>query len=202
MVNFYFIKELMRVANEKEKRIIILNNYSKRVLKELKETNDQKKRDKIINKYISNYDDLSFTFKLYKDYPDDPYWVKVVEQRLLTACDVLRRDDYFCFDYFEYFKLERVEGNGYSITAIDAINSDLEKYHNYMINKYNNDELRASDGFCFKKFLEDYSKAINVFGLHEELNCRKSFNRFIDNCYKEINIYNKFIATIDEQYLN
>lgn len=202
MVNFYFIKELMRVANDKEKRIVILNNYSKRVLKELKETKDRKKQDKIIDKYINHYDDLAYTFKLYRDYPHDPYWVKVIEFRTVTESEKMRIDECFNFDYFNYFKIERTEGNGYSLEAIDVINSDLEKYHNYMIKKYNNDELRASDGFCFKKFLEDYSVAINVFGLHEEMNCKRSFNRFINDCYVEINFYSKFVVGFDEQYLN
>lgn len=202
MVNFYFIKHIMRKTKDPVKKSIILNNYSKRVLKELKETKDRKKQEKIIDKYINHYDDLACTFKFYMDYPYDPYWEKIMEFHTLSESEKMRIDEGFGFDYFNYFKIERIEGIGYSLKAIDAINSDLEKYHKYMINKYNNDESRASDGFCFKKFLEDYSVAINVFGLHEELNCKGSFNRFINYCYEEINFYSKLVVGFDEQYLN
>ena len=200
MVNFYFIKHLMKATKDPVKKSIILNNYSKMVLKELKETKDQKKQEKIIDKYINHYDDLACTFKFYRDYPYDRYWEKIMEFHTLSESEKMRIDEYFNFDYFNYFKIERTEGNGYSLEAIDVINSDLEKYHNYMFKKYNNDELRASDGFCFKKFLENYSVAINVFGLHKEMNCKRSFNRFINDCYVEINFYSKLVARFDEQY--
>ena len=128
MVNFYFIKGLMRMSNL-EKRIIILNNYSKRVLKELKETKNQKKRDVIIDKYMDNYDDLIISFNLHRYFSDDKYWKSIIRFWSPEPSSII--SEYFNNDYFTYFKLKREEGNGYSLEAIDAINSDLEKYRNY-----------------------------------------------------------------------
>lgn len=96
-------------------------------------------------------------------------------------------DDEKQVDYFKYFKLPEIEGRGYSLEAIDTINDDIEKYRSYMINKYNFDIERATDQYAFRIFLKDYEVAVNVFGLHEEMNCKKSFNRFINYCYSELN---------------
>lgn len=67
------------------------------------------------------------------------------------------------------------------------INDDIRSYRRHMIKQYNSNTERATDAFCFKKFLNDYSVAINVFGLHGEYNCRRSFNGFIDGCWQYIN---------------
>ena len=196
MVNFYFIKGLMRMSNL-EKRIIILNNYSKRVLKELKETKNQKKRDVIIDKYMDNYDDLIISFNLHRYFSDDKYWKSIIRFWSPEPSSII--SEYFNNDYFTYFKLIREEGNGYSLEAIDVINSDLEKYRNYTLNLYNHDQLLALDEFCFKKFLHEYSIAINIFGLHEEMCCKRSFNRFIDSGYKEIKMVDKIYVNNDEE---
>ena len=68
------------------------------------------------------------------------------------------------------------------------INGDIRRYRSHMIKQYNNDVERATDLFCFKKFLNDYTMAVNVFGLHEEYNCRSSFNGFISGCWQLIRI--------------
>jgi hypothetical protein len=70
---------------------------------------------------------------------------------------------------------------------IELINSDINSYRDYMIQQYNGDIEKATDGFCFKKFLNEYSTAINVFGLHSEFNCKGSFNRHINSCWQVVN---------------
>lgn len=69
----------------------------------------------------------------------------------------------------------------------ELINADINNYRAYMIKQYNEDTIKATDEFCFKKFLNEYSVAINVFGLHQEYNCKGSFNRFISTCWQMIN---------------
>ena len=67
------------------------------------------------------------------------------------------------------------------------INADINSYREHMIKQYNGDVQRATDEFCFKKFLNEYSTAINVFGLHQEYNCKGSFNRHIIYCRQMVN---------------
>ena len=67
------------------------------------------------------------------------------------------------------------------------INADINSYREHMIKQYNGDIQRATDEFCFKKFLNEYSTAINVFGLHQEYNCKGSFNKHISYCWQMIN---------------
>lgn len=69
----------------------------------------------------------------------------------------------------------------------ELINEDMINYRRYMIKQYNGNEERATDEFCFKKFLNEYSTAINIFGLHKEYDCKGSFNKFISNCWQIIN---------------
>lgn len=69
----------------------------------------------------------------------------------------------------------------------ELINEDMINYRRYMIKQYNGKEGRATDEFCFKKFLNEYSTAINIFGLHKEYDCKGSFNKFISNCWQIIN---------------
>ena len=64
------------------------------------------------------------------------------------------------------------------------INKDVCNYREYSIKQYNGITEKATDEFCFRKFLNDYSMAVNVFGLHEEYNCKGSFNRFISCCWQ------------------
>jgi hypothetical protein len=71
----------------------------------------------------------------------------------------------------------------------ELINSDINSYRDYMIRQYNGDAERATDEFCFKKFLNEYSAAINVFALHSEFNCKGSFNRYINYCWQVVNGY-------------
>ena len=64
---------------------------------------------------------------------------------------------------------------------VDEIwNNDVEAYRQYSIKQYNSNEDRATDRFCLNMFLNTYSIAINVFGLHSELNAKASFNRLIN----------------------
>ena len=76
------------------------------------------------------------------------------------------------------------------------INTDISNYRERMIKQYNGDVKKATDEFCFKKFLNDYTIAINIFGLHQEYNCKRTFNRHINYCWhmangKECDIYDK-----------
>lgn len=64
------------------------------------------------------------------------------------------------------------------------INTDILNYREFMIKRYNGNDERATDEFCFKNFLNEYSTSINVFGLHKEYNCKGSFNRFISSCWQ------------------
>lgn len=74
----------------------------------------------------------------------------------------------------------------------ELINADINKYREHMIKQYNGDKNKATDEFCFRKFLNEYSTAINVFGLHQEYNCKGSFNRFISSCWKIVNENEEF----------
>lgn len=69
----------------------------------------------------------------------------------------------------------------------ELINTDINHYREYMIKQYNGNEQKATDEFCFKKFLNEYSTAINIFGLHQEYNCKASFNRHISYCWSIVN---------------
>lgn len=75
---------------------------------------------------------------------------------------------------------------------VEVINEDINNYRDYMIKQYNGDEERATDEFCLKKFLNEYSTVINVFGLHKEYNCKGSFNRFISSCWQIVNGNDEF----------
>ena len=61
-----------------------------------------------------------------------------------------------------------------------------------MIKQYNGDNIKGTDEFCFKRFLNEYSTAINVFGLHQEYNCKGSFNRFISSSWQIVNGNERF----------
>lgn len=89
-------------------------------------------------------------------------------------------------DYF----LEAIISNdveGIRPDIVKLINSDICNYREHMIKQYNGITEKATDEFCFKKFLNDYTTAINIFGLHKEYNCKSSFNRFISSCWQIIN---------------
>lgn len=88
-------------------------------------------------------------------------------------------------DYF----LEAIipdDAEGIRPNIVELINEDIGSYREYMIKQYNGAIERATDEFCFTKFLNEYTTAINVFGLHKEYNCKGSFNRFISGCWQEI----------------
>lgn len=61
-----------------------------------------------------------------------------------------------------------------------------------MIKQYNEDVGKATDKFCFKKFLNEYSTVINVFGLNQEYNCKGSFNRVISAWWQMISENDEF----------
>ena len=88
-------------------------------------------------------------------------------------------------DYFVEFILP-INGEGIRKDIAELINADINNYREHMINQYNGDISKGTDEFCFKKFLNDYSIAINVFGLHKEYNCKGSFNKFISSCWQTI----------------
>lgn len=56
---------------------------------------------------------------------------------------------------------------------------DAEAYRTFSVRHYN-DIDRGTDKFCLQQFLNSYNVAINVFGLHSEMNHKKLFNRLIN----------------------
>lgn len=90
-------------------------------------------------------------------------------------------------DYFKYF-MYQIDDDlcGTRKDIAEIINTDIEKYRNFSIKQYNNDKEKGTDEFCFRNFLNDYNVAINIFGLHSELDCKGSFNRFITGCFGEL----------------
>ena len=86
-------------------------------------------------------------------------------------------------DYFREAVIpEGAEGIRPDIAKL--INKDVENYREFMVKKYNGNEEKAADEFCFRKFLNEYSIAINVFSLHDEYDCKGSFNRYINACWQ------------------
>lgn len=96
-----------------------------------------------------------------------------------------------CMDYFRENKYaidDDLHGIRKDVAMI--INEDIEKYREYSVVRYNNDEDRATDKFCFKEFLNEYNVAINVFGLHSEFG-KSPFNKFITSSFQGL-LYDKF----------
>lgn len=62
--------------------------------------------------------------------------------------------------------------------VLNQIISDLDNYREYLLRQYNNDNKKATDEHNFRAFLNDYTKAVNVFGLHKNLT-KRPFNRVI-----------------------
>ena len=89
----------------------------------------------------------------------------------------------------DYFRDAIIPSNtdGIRPDIAELINADVNKYRDHMIRQYNGNQERATDEFCFKKFLNEYSTAINIFGLHQECNCKGSFNRYISQCWEMVN---------------
>ena len=90
-------------------------------------------------------------------------------------------------DYFKEALIPKDDMEGIRPDITELINTDVNNYREHMIKQYNGDEERATDKFCFKKILNEYSTAINIFGLHKEYNCKGSFNRHISYCWQMIN---------------
>lgn len=89
-------------------------------------------------------------------------------------------------DYFKEAIISKDTG-GIRPDIAELINADINNYRDHMIKQYNGDIQRATDEFCFKKFLNEYSTAINIFELHREYNCKRSFNRHISYCWEIVN---------------
>ena len=89
----------------------------------------------------------------------------------------------------DYFKEAIISKNtdGIRPDIAELINADINNYRNHMIKQYNGDEQKATDEFCFRRFLNEYTTAINIFGLHQEYNCKRSFNRRISYYWEMIN---------------
>ena len=94
----------------------------------------------------------------------------------------------------DYFKLsiipKDVEGIRPDIACL--INTDVNNYREHMIKQYNGDDQKTTDEYCFRRFLNEYSTAINIFGLHHEYNCKGSFNRYISYCWQMVNDNEEF----------
>lgn len=80
----------------------------------------------------------------------------------------------------DYFKEAIISKNTDEISPdiAELINTDINNYREYMVKQYNGDEEQATDKFCFKKFLNEYSTAINVFGLHQDN--KEILNKYIE----------------------
>lgn len=89
-------------------------------------------------------------------------------------------------DYFKEAIIPK-DTKGIRPDIAELINTDICRYREHIVKQYNGDEQRATDEFCFKNFLNEYSTAINVFGLHKEYNCKGSFNRHINYCWQMVN---------------
>lgn len=68
---------------------------------------------------------------------------------------------------------------------------DLFKYREHSIEQKCNMVRPGVDLEAYKKFVDDYYIAINVFGLHSEYNNKAAFNDFIIKCIENINIAGK-----------
>ena len=66
----------------------------------------------------------------------------------------------------------------------DIFREDIEKYREYIIKQYNGDIEKATDEFCFRKFLNEYQIAVNVFGLRTNMTTERSLNRCIEMCWQ------------------
>ena len=64
----------------------------------------------------------------------------------------------------DYFKLsiipKDVEGIRPDIACL--INTDVNNYREHMIKQYNGDDQKATDEYCFRRFLNEYSTAISI----------------------------------------
>lgn len=92
-------------------------------------------------------------------------------------------------DYFENAKYiidDELEGVRKEVAEI--INSDIEKYKEFSIKRNDCNQIAGTNIYSFRAFLNDYSIAINVFGLYSELDCRGSFNRFITSQFQELSM--------------
>lgn len=86
-------------------------------------------------------------------------------------------------DYF----LEAIipdDAEGIRPDIAELINKDIGSYREYMIKQYNGAIEKATDEFCFTKFLNEYQVAVNVFDLHSNLVSKRSLNRCIEMCWQ------------------
>lgn len=92
-------------------------------------------------------------------------------------------------DYFtEAIALFPVVDGRYS--PEDIFREDIKKYREYIVRQYNDDEYRATDEFCFRKFLNEYQIAVNVFNLHSNIITKRALNQCIEMCW-QIVVYKK-----------
>ena len=89
-------------------------------------------------------------------------------------------------DYFKKAIIPK-DTEGIRPDIAELINMDIDNYRKYMIKQYNGNVEKVTDEFCFRKFLNEYTTAINVFCIHQEYNCKGSFNRFISRCWQIVN---------------
>ena len=90
-------------------------------------------------------------------------------------------------DYFKFgiSILKSLKGDK---NAMNLIITDIENYRTYTLRQYNYEVKRATDEFNFRKFLNEYTVAINVFNLHKSE--KKTINRAIVLLWENV-IYNK-----------
>lgn len=86
-------------------------------------------------------------------------------------------------DYFaEAITLFPFEEGVFSVN--DIFREDIEKYREYIVRQYSNSVERATDEFCFTKFLNEYQIAVNVFDLHNNMFSKHSLNKCIEMCWQ------------------
>lgn len=68
-------------------------------------------------------------------------------------------------------------------TSEDIFREDVKKYKEFIVRQYNGDIKRVTDEFCFKKFLNEYQVAVNVFDLHSNQTTKRSLNKCIEECW-------------------
>ena len=90
-------------------------------------------------------------------------------------------------DYFKAAEELFVNSEKYERgSAYDFFVSDLNRYREYSVRQYNYDSKKGTDEFCFKKFLNEYSVAVNVFSLHGVFFNKRHFNKIIETCRQEL----------------
>lgn len=83
-------------------------------------------------------------------------------------------------DYFEKIIIPNEDTN-IPEKIKQLINHDIREYKKRSIEENEGSVIKATGQYNVRKFLNEYSNAINLFGLHSEYNCKNIFNKFIED---------------------